>query len=95
MDKKQFIRNVARRTGLTQPEVKGVLDTAFEEIVNTISAGDEFKWPRFGVIGTRVMRGHTVKGIDGKIYEFPDCNVIKFSPYTALREAANAANKQG
>lgn len=87
MVKKEIVRRVARKTGLTKGTVSKVLSAIIEEIVHGVTSDGVTVIRGFGTFRTVKRRAKSVRNFsDGKIVEIPECKVPVFIPSESFTE---------
>jgi len=88
LTKRELIKNLSARTGLTQKQVKKVLDGIFSEIASCLVSGKAVKILGFGSFS--VYERKERKGINPRTGEeivIPARRAIRFKPSKNLRKA--------
>ena len=97
--KRQLIAEVARRTSLTQAQVREGLGGILEVVAETMAQGDAVTLVGFGRFEANEHRPRVVHGRDGQTYHVESRLVPSFHPYPSLRqrvrEQAAARKAQG
>jgi nucleoid DNA-binding protein len=83
--KRQVIAEVARRTSLTQAQVREALEGTLEVVAETMAEGNCVTLVGFGRFEANEHRPRTVQGRDGKTYHVEGRLVPSFRPYPSLR----------
>ena len=87
MIKKELVQKVSEKTGLTQKQVKFALETAFDEIKESVANGDKVSLVGFGVFEKKIRaekRGTNPS--NGEIMIIPQTNVPAFRPGQAFKD---------
>lgn len=84
--KRQLIAEVARRTSLTQAQVREALGSILEVVAEVMAEGDAVTLVGFGRFEANEHRPRTVQGRDGRAYQVEGRLVPSFRPYRALRQ---------
>jgi len=88
LTKRELIKNLSARTGLTQKQVKGIVDGIFSEIASCLVSGKAVKILGFGSFS--VYERKERKGINPRTGEeivIPARRAIRFRASKNLREA--------
>jgi len=88
LTKKELIKNLSAKTGLTQKQVKGVVDGVFSEIASCLVSGKAVKILGFGsfsVYERRERKGRNPR--TGEEILIPARRAIRFKPSKNLRKA--------
>jgi nucleoid DNA-binding protein len=83
--KRQLIAEVARRTSLTQAQVREALDGILDVVAEMMAEGNYVTLVGFGRFEANEHRPRTVHGRDGKTYQVESRLVPSFRPYPSLR----------
>lgn len=87
MNKKEMIKEVALKVGMTQKDTGIVVDSIFDTIANELANGGEVNITGFGKFisvhkEARVARNPQ----DGSLVEVPEHNTPRFKPSSTLKE---------
>lgn len=81
MIKQELISAVAERTLMSEYEVRKVIESAFDTIVETLNGGEEVIIRGFGSFNIVRRAEKSVRDINaGKQYTMPARNTVKFKP---------------
>ena len=95
MTKKDFVAQLAERTGSTKKAAGENLDSVLELIVDTLSAGEDVRFVGFGNFVTKYSEGrvgHNPK--TGDKIDIPGKTVSRFKAGKVLKEAVVTLPKQ-
>jgi DNA-binding protein HU-beta len=84
--KRQLIAEVARRTSLTQAQVREALDGILEFVAEAMAEGNAVTLVGFGRFEACKHRPRVVHGRDGRTYRVERRLVPVFRPYPSLRQ---------
>lgn len=84
--KRQLVAEVARRTSLTQSQVREALEGTLEVIAEAMAAGQCVTLVGFGRFEANEHRPRAVRGLDGNTYHVGSRLVPSFHPYPSLRK---------
>ncbi|AEH51969.1 DNA-binding protein HU [Pseudothermotoga thermarum] len=87
MNKKELVDKVAKKSGLKKKDVKKVIDTTIETIIDTLGKGEKVQLVGFGTF--MVKKAAQRKGVNPqtkKPITIPERKVPKFKPGKALKE---------
>lgn len=88
MNKKEMIREVASKAGMTQKDTGVVVEALFETIKDELSAGGEVSVAGFGKFASVHKEAYTARNPqDGSDVEVPAHNIPKFRASSVLKEA--------
>ena len=86
--KKEIIKTIAVKKGLTLEVTKVILDRLFSEIIEALAEGDRIEFRHFGVFSPGIMKGRS----DGRnprtgesIGPIPDKKTVRFKPTGVLK----------
>lgn len=85
-----YVKELAKRTELSQAETKRILDTAFETLVETLNEGKTFTLPKLGTFGTKEKPQH--KGYNPayeKFMLYPKKRVVTYYPNSVMKDEIN------
>ena len=86
MDKRQLVAAAARRSDLTQRQVREALDALLETIAETLASGETVALADFGRFEMREYRGRRLRRFDGPGHYFvAGRQVPVFRPSAVLR----------
>jgi len=87
MNKKDFIREIAEKTGKKNVEVTEIIDTALDIITNTVSKKEDVSFTGFGTFSANLQKGKSgkVPGTD-KTYTTQDKMVPKFKAGKSFKD---------
>jgi len=94
VNKREFVRLIARRAGVSVHVAQAVYDATIEEIIETVGKGNRLTLTGFGKFYPSVHKGHKVffaeggaeGGGEGKSV-VPDYALLKFSATRAANQA--------
>jgi len=84
--KRHLVAEVARRTSLTQAQVREALEGTLEVIAETMAIGQCVTLVSFGRFEANEHRPRAVRGLDGNTYYVGSRLVPSFHPYPSLRK---------
>lgn len=87
MTKKQFIKAIAEKAGITQQAATKAVDALAEVVREALAAGDEIRLPGFGTFRTRTRPAGKGRNFKGEVIEIPSRRVPLFRPGTDLKKA--------
>jgi nucleoid DNA-binding protein len=86
MNKRELVAAAARRTSLTQRQMREALDALLETIVQTLAEGEQVALSDFGRFCLQHYPGRTLQRFDGEgQYTVEDRSVPVFKSSAALR----------
>lgn len=87
MNKKDFIREIAEKTGKKNVEVTEIIDTALDIITSTVSKKEDVSFTGFGIFSANLQKGKSgkVPGTD-KTYTTQDKMVPKFKAGKSFKD---------
>jgi DNA-binding protein HU-beta len=86
MNRKEFVKAVAKRAGITKREAAAAINAIFEVIKETLKKGEEVRFTGFGtfkVITRRERRGRNPR--TGEKIVIPAIRVVRFYPGAKLK----------
>ncbi len=90
MTYEEFVRNVAKASGVSQKDTKAVIAALTDELTTQISDGEVVRIPKLGVFKTQVTAARTGRNPrTGEPLEIPAKNRPNFSPAKELAEAVH------
>ena len=90
----QLVNNVAKNSGNSQKLVSEVLDAILNEILESISEGNEVKFPGFGAWSVRLRNARTGRNPrTGDVLHIPARTAPVFKAGTKLKEAAASSDE--
>lgn len=95
MNKSDLVKILSRKTSLTKPQVKQVVDELFKSIIEALSSGDKFQIIGFGTF--RIKRRPPRRGTNPRTGEKIDIDskiVPEFLPGKKFLDALNKPNKK-
>ena len=92
MTKKEFIKAISEKAGVTQQAAAKTVDALAEVVREALAAGDEIRLPGFGTFRTKVRPAGKGRNFNGDVIEFPSRRVPLFRPGTDLKKAVQQAN---
>lgn len=82
MTQEEFIKKVAEQSGEPQTKVRKILEEMQVVVSNTIKENEEIKFPDFGVIKSKFIKGRRmVNPFTKKEYFTEDKTTVVFKPY--------------
>lgn len=87
MTKKEFVKAIAEKAGVTQQVAAKAVDAMAEVVRETLAAGDEIRLPGFGTFRTRTRPAGKGRNFKGEVIEIPSRRVPAFRPGSDLRKA--------
>lgn len=90
MIKKGLSVGIAKELGLTQVEVKRVVDKVFENLTGALARGERIELRNFGVFGVKSREAR--KGRNprtGEVVPIPRKKVVYFKPGKKLKQMVN------
>lgn len=96
MNRNQWVNRTADSTGLTQADVRRVLDTALSMLGETVAAGEKVQLQGFGTFEPvdRPERESRTP-VTGTTVITPAKRVVKFKPHTAFKDVVNGLAPTG
>lgn len=86
MNKRELVAGAARRSSLTQRQMREALDALLETIVQTLAEGDQVALSDFGRFCLQHYPGRTLQRFDGEgQYTVEDRSIPVFKSSAALR----------
>lgn len=89
MFKKEFIKETAKRNGLTQTETEEMLNVILESITEILTEGKEVNFKGFGKFYLSSQSGRTVITPQGKTLRVKSRLMPKFKASRTLRDSFN------
>ena len=94
MTKKELIRGISAKSGLTQKDSEVFLSAFVDVLTEELNKGEKVKVKDLGVFEPKVIgaRIGTLKQADGTVFEWETeaSKGVKFSPSGILKDAINA-----
>jgi len=95
MNKKELIKAIAAKTGLSQKDVRAVIDAFIEVVIETLKKGEEVKITGFGTFTRSLRKARTYKNPQGgRPIEVPDRYVPVFRVGSKLKAEATKEVKR-
>ena len=87
MNNKEFIAELAQRTGYTQADAQSLVNALIEEMGNRVDEGDTVSIPTFGVFEVKKrLERVVVSPSTGKRMLVPPKLVLAFRPVASIKE---------
>lgn len=87
MNNKEFIAELAQRTGYTQADAQSLVNALIEEMCNRFDEGDTVSIPTFGVFEVKKrLERVVVSPSTGKRMLVPPKLVLAFRPVASIKE---------
>jgi len=88
MKKKDFVKLLSERAGLSQKDGNTMLNIMFSTITDTLMDGDDISVPGFGKFSTSIRSARTCRNPQtGEPMEVPEKRVPKFKAASALKQS--------
>lgn len=88
MNKKEFVKVIAEKTGFTQKDTKVFLEGFEGAVSETLAAGDDIRLTGFGTYSTSARAARTGRNPQtGEAMEIPASRGVKFKAGKALKAA--------
>ena len=85
MNKNEFIKMLAARTGQSQSQVSNVLDTVLGTLSDAVKECDDVILQDFGKFSQKTVAAHTGRNPrTGEPTEIPEKQVVRFKPFTGF-----------
>ncbi len=89
MGKQDVIRSIAENCGLSQTQVRGVIEEFLGELSSALVLSGRFSWPKFGVFTVKVRAARAGRNpATGAPVQIPAKYVIHFKPSTPFVKEA-------
>ncbi len=96
MTKKEIVRTIADKTGLTQQDVKRVVQLTFEGIIETLIDEGRVELRNFGVFQVKSRRARKARNPQtGRQVDVPEKYVVTFKPGKVMEERVSLLNGDG
>jgi nucleoid DNA-binding protein len=88
MTKREIVMKISSETGLTQVEVKRVVQRTFDLIVDALTAGDKVELRNFGVFQVKRRKKRLGRNPNKpeEVIPIPEKNVPDFKPGKIMKE---------
>lgn len=96
MNKKNIVKEIAKKNGLTQVQTMEIVDDFLSAIVDAVAAGERIQFIGFGTFEPFKQKERTVHNLaTGTAKDVPEKMIPKFKPSKCFKEAVanNFANK--
>jgi DNA-binding protein HU-beta len=85
MNKNEFIKMLAARTGQSQSQVSNVLDTVLGTLSDAVKECDDVILQDFGKFSLKTVPAHNGRNPrTGEPIEIPEKQVVRFKPFTGF-----------
>ncbi|RMF45353.1 MAG: integration host factor subunit beta [Planctomycetota bacterium] len=93
MTKKEIVRTIADKTGLTQQDVKLVVQLTFEGIIDTLIEEGRVELRNFGVFQVKSRRARKARNPQtGRQVDVPEKYVVTFKPGKMMDDRVNQSD---
>lgn len=90
MNKSDFVRVVAKKSGFTNGNAKVAVDAVFDALYEILVNGEKFNQPAFGKFYIFESKPRTVKSVvSGKMVEVPSKRHVKFKAAKSFKDIVN------
>ena len=94
MLKREVVSEISERTGYTGVSVRAVLEMLEQVVLERVGRGEEMPLLRLGIFEVTRRRQRKARVVStGEVVDVPARNVVKFRPFTLLRNAAGKAKR--
>ncbi len=96
MTKKEIVRTISDKTGLTQLQIKEIVQLTFEGIVETLLEEGRVELRNFGVFQVKTRKARQARNPrTGRQVEVPAKSVVVFKPGKGMEARVKLADEQG
>ncbi|MGN6545621.1 MAG: HU family DNA-binding protein [Aureliella sp.] len=96
MTKKEIVRTISDKTGLTQLQIKEIVQLTFEGIVETLLEDGRVELRNFGVFQVKTRKARQARNPrTGRQVSVPAKSVVVFKPGKGMEARVKLADEQG
>lgn len=96
MTKKEIVRTISDKTGLTQLQIKEIVQLTFEGIVETLLEEGRVELRNFGVFQVKTRKARQARNPrTGRQVSVPAKSVVVFKPGKGMEARVKLADEQG
>ena len=96
MTKKEIVRAISDKTGLTQLQIKEIVQLTFEGIIETLLEEGRVELRNFGVFQVKTRKARQARNPrTGKQVSVPAKSVVVFKPGKGMEARVKVADEQG
>ena len=95
LQKRDLVRTIAQKTGLSQSETAQVINHFLEEVTHTLTEHPRLELRKFGVFETGYHQARKLKHPKtGKVINVPAQKVVKFKASSYFKEKLNSIKEE-